>query len=144
MICAANSTTSNPATPRNATGRRCDTDPVKAVINVERYPMAVSQVAQTSLRAVIGRADPDTSLSDRDRINAELESVIDGPTEEPWGPHIERVEVKDVASPETMMRSISRQAEAERGRRARGIAADGEFQASAELAEAAPRTLRSV
>lgn len=91
-------------------------DPVKAVINVERYPMAVSQVAQTSLRAVIGRADLDTQLSDRDRINAELKSVIDGPTEEPWGLHIERVEVKDVSLPETMMRSMSRQAEAERGR----------------------------
>ncbi len=112
-------------------------DPVKAIINVERYHMAVSQVAQTSLRAVIGRADLDTLLSDRDRINAELKSVIDGPTQEPWGLHIERVEVKDVALPEEMRRSMSAQAEAERGRRARVIAADGEFQASAKLAEAA-------
>jgi regulator of protease activity HflC (stomatin/prohibitin superfamily) len=112
-------------------------DPVKAIINVEHYKMAVSQIAQTSLRAVIGRADLDTLLSDRDRINAELEAVIDGPTEEPWGLRIERVEVKDVALPDEMKRSMSRQAEAERGRRARVIAADGEFQASAKLAEAA-------
>ncbi len=112
-------------------------DPVKAIINVERYQMAVSQVAQTSLRAVIGRADLDTLLSDRDRINAELKAVIDGPTEQPWGLHIERVEVKDVALPDEMKRSMSRQAEAERGRRARVIAADGEFQASAKLAAAA-------
>ncbi|MFE9366752.1 slipin family protein [Streptomyces sp. NPDC006978] len=112
-------------------------DPVKAIINVEHYSMAVSQVAQTSLRAVIGRADLDTLLSERDRINAELKSVIDGPTEEPWGLHIERVEVKDVALPDSMKRSMSRQAEAERGRRARVIAADGEFQASTKLAEAA-------
>jgi regulator of protease activity HflC (stomatin/prohibitin superfamily) len=112
-------------------------DPVKAIINVEDYKFAVAQVAQTSLRAVIGRADLDTLLSDRDRINAELKAVIDGPTEEPWGLRIERVEVKDVALPDEMKRSMSRQAEAERGRRARVIAADGEFQASAKLAEAA-------
>jgi regulator of protease activity HflC (stomatin/prohibitin superfamily) len=112
-------------------------DPVKAVINVQDYPMAVSQVAQTSLRSVIGRADLDTLLSDRDRINSELKDVIDAPTEEPWGLHIERVEVKDVSLPEGMKRSMSRQAEAERERRARVIAADGEFQASAKLAQAA-------
>ena len=112
-------------------------DPVKAVINVQNYPMAVSQVAQTSLRSVIGRADLDTLLSDRDRINRELKDVIDAPTEEPWGLHIERVEVKDVSLPEGMKRSMSRQAEAERERRARVIAADGEFQASAKLAQAA-------
>jgi regulator of protease activity HflC (stomatin/prohibitin superfamily) len=112
-------------------------DPVKAVINVQNYPMAVSQVSQTSLRAVIGRADLDTLLSDRERINAELKTVIDAPTEEPWGLHIERVEVKDVSLPEGMKRSMSRQAEAERERRARVIAADGEFQASTKLAQAA-------
>jgi len=112
-------------------------DPVKAIINVQNYPMAVSQVSQTSLRSVIGRADLDTLLSDRERINAELKTVIDAPTEEPWGLHIERVEVKDVALPEGMKRSMSRQAEAERERRARVIAADGEFQASTKLAEAA-------
>ncbi|HEY4006293.1 MAG TPA: slipin family protein [Pseudonocardia sp.] len=112
-------------------------DPVKATMNVENYPQAVSQVSQTSLRSVIGRADLDTLLSDRDRINAELQAVIDAPTEGPWGLHIERVEVKDVALPEGMKRSMSRQAEAERERRARIIAADGEFQASAKLADAA-------
>jgi regulator of protease activity HflC (stomatin/prohibitin superfamily) len=113
------------------------TDPIKAIINVEHYPSAVSQVAQTSLRSVIGRADLDTLLSDRDQINAELTAVIDAPTEGPWGLHIERVEVKDIALPESMKRSMSRQAEAERERRARVIAADGEFQASAKLAQAA-------
>lgn len=112
-------------------------DPIKAVINVQHYPSAVSQVAQTSLRSIIGRVDLDTLLSDRDRINAELEAVIDTPTEGPWGIHIEHVEVKDVALPEGMKRSMSRQAEAERERRARVIAADGEFQASSKLAQAA-------
>jgi regulator of protease activity HflC (stomatin/prohibitin superfamily) len=113
------------------------TDPVRAIINVQHYPTAVSQVAQTSLRSVIGRADLDTLLSDRDQINSELQAVIDTPTEGPWGLHIDRVEVKDVALPEGMKRSMSRQAEAERERRARVIAADGEFQASAKLADAA-------
>lgn len=112
-------------------------DPVKAVMNVQDYLWAVSQVAQTSLRSVIGRADLDTLLSDREHINAELQGVIDGPTEEPWGLHIERVEVKDVALPEGMKRSMSRQAEAERERRARVIGADGELQASTKLAQAA-------
>src|ERR1700716_1336580 len=112
-------------------------DPIRAIINVQHYPTAVSQVAQTSLRSVIGRADLDTLLSDRDQINAELTAVIDAPTEGPWGLHIERVEVKDIALPEGMKRSMSRQAEAERERRARVIAADGEFQASTKLAQAA-------
>jgi regulator of protease activity HflC (stomatin/prohibitin superfamily) len=89
------------------------------------------------LRAVIGRADLDTLLSDREQINEQLKSVIDAPTEEPWGLRIERVEVKDIALPETMKRSMSRQAEAERERRARVIAADGEFQASQKLSQAA-------
>lgn len=112
-------------------------NPVSAIINVRDYPAAVSQVAQTSLRSVIGRADLDTLLSDRDHINAELKAVIDAPTEGPWGLTIERVEVKDVSLPEGMKRSMSRQAEAERERRARVIAADGEFQASSKLAQAA-------
>ncbi len=112
-------------------------DPVKAVINVQDYMHATSQVAQTSLRSVIGRADLDTLLSDRDQINAELKAVIDTPTEGPWGLHIERVEVKDVELPESMKRSMSRQAEAERERRARLITADGELQASTKLAQAA-------
>lgn len=112
-------------------------DPVKAVVNVQNYHHAVSQVAQTSLRSVIGHADMDQLLSERERVNAELKEVIDGPTEAPWGLGIERVEVKDVALPESMKRSMSRQAEAERERRARVIAADGEFQASKKLSEAA-------
>jgi regulator of protease activity HflC (stomatin/prohibitin superfamily) len=112
------------------------TDPVKAVVNVENYLGAVSQVAQTSLRSVIGRADLDTMLSDREQVNAELRAVIDTPTED-WGVSVDRVEVKDIALPEGMRRSMSRQAEAERDRRARVIAADGEYQASARLADAA-------
>lgn len=112
-------------------------DPVKAVVNVQNYHHAVSQVAQTSLRSVIGHADMDQLLSERERVNAELKEVIDGPTEVPWGLRIERVEVKDVALPESMKRSMSRQAEAERERRARVISADGEFQASKKLSEAA-------
>ncbi|SCL44070.1 Regulator of protease activity HflC, stomatin/prohibitin superfamily [Micromonospora citrea] len=111
-------------------------DPVKALVNVRDYPSAVLQVAQTALRSVIGKADLDTVLGDRDRVNAELKAVIDAPTEEPWGLLIERVEVKDVALPEGMKRSMSRQAEAERERRARVIAADGEYQASRRLADA--------
>lgn len=111
-------------------------DPAKAVVNVENYLGAVSQVAQTSLRSVIGRADLDTLLSDREQVNAELRAVIDTPTEE-WGVSVDRVEVKDIALPEGMRRSMSRQAEAERDRRARVISADGEFQASARLADAA-------
>jgi SPFH domain/Band 7 family protein len=87
-------------------------DPVKAIVNVWNYQSAVSQVAQTSLRSVIGRADLDTLLSDREQINTELKAVIDGPTEDPWGLHIERVEVKDISLPESMKRSMSRQAEA--------------------------------
>lgn len=112
------------------------TDPAKAVVNVENYLGAVSQVAQTSMRSVIGRADLDTMLSDREQVNAELRAVIDTPTEE-WGVSVDRVEIKDIALPEGMRRSMSRQAEAERDRRARVIAADGEFQASARLADAA-------
>lgn len=112
-------------------------DPVKALVNVRDYPNAVSQVSQTSLRAVIGRADLDTLLSDQEQINEQLKSVIDAPTEGPWGLRIERVELKDISLPETMKRSMSRQAEAERERRARVIAADGEFQASQKLSQAA-------
>jgi regulator of protease activity HflC (stomatin/prohibitin superfamily) len=112
-------------------------DAVKAVVNVQNYVYAVSQVAQTSLRSVIGKVELDMLLSDRDRINVDLRGVIDEPTEGPWGVKIERVEVKDVALPDSMKRSMSRQAEAERERRARVIAADGELQASQKLSEAA-------
>jgi regulator of protease activity HflC (stomatin/prohibitin superfamily) len=111
-------------------------DAVKALVNVQNYLFAVSQVAQTSLRSISGKSDLDELLSDRDRVNSELRAVIDEPTEGPWGVKIERVELKDVALPESMKRSMSRQAEAERERRARIIAADGELQASVKLAEA--------
>jgi regulator of protease activity HflC (stomatin/prohibitin superfamily) len=112
------------------------TDPVKAVVNVENYLGAVSQVARTSLRSVIGRADLDTMLSDRERVNAELRAVIDTPTDD-WGVSVDRVEIKDIALPESMRRAMAHQAEAERDRRARVIAADGEYQASTRLADAA-------
>ncbi|GAA4860897.1 slipin family protein [Saccharopolyspora cebuensis] len=111
-------------------------DPVKAVINVSDYLHATSQVAQTSLRSVIGRVDLDTLLTDRDQVNGELRGVIETPTDE-WGISIDRVETKEVSLPEGMQRSMSRQAEAERDRRARVINADGELQASQKLAEAA-------
>ncbi len=112
-------------------------DPVKAIINVQNYTYAVSQVAQTSLRSVIGHSDLDQLLSERDKVNAKLKEVIDAPTEEPWGIRVERVEVKDISLPDSMKRSMSRQAEAERERRARIISADGEYQASKKLAQAA-------
>jgi regulator of protease activity HflC (stomatin/prohibitin superfamily) len=112
-------------------------DPIKAIINVQNYTYAVSQVAQTSLRSVIGQSDMDQLLSEREKVNARLKETIDEPTEEPWGIRVERVEVKDVSLPESMKRSMSRQAEAERERRARIITADGEYQASKKLAQAA-------
>ena len=112
-------------------------NPVKAIINVQNYTYAVSQVAQTSLRSVIGQSDLDQLLSEREKVNAHLKEVIDAPTEEPWGIRVERVEVKDISLPESMKRSMSRQAEAERERRARIISADGEYQASKKLAQAA-------
>jgi regulator of protease activity HflC (stomatin/prohibitin superfamily) len=112
-------------------------DPVKAVVNVQNYLFAVSQQAQTSLRSVIGRSDMDELLTERDKVNKELRKIIDEPTEGPWGIRVERVEIKDVSLPEQMKRSMSRQAEAERERRARIITADGEFQASKRLAAAA-------
>jgi regulator of protease activity HflC (stomatin/prohibitin superfamily) len=104
---------------------------------VQNYTFAVSQVAQTSLRSVIGHSDLDQLLSERDKVNAKLKEVIDAPTEEPWGIRVERVEVKDISLPDSMKRSMSRQAEAERERRARIISADGEYQASKKLAQAA-------
>jgi regulator of protease activity HflC (stomatin/prohibitin superfamily) len=112
-------------------------DALKAIVNVQNYTYAMSQVTQTSLRSVIGQSDMDQLLSERDKINAKLKEVIDAPTEQPWGIRVERVELKDVSLPESMKRSMSRQAEAERERRARIIAADGEYQASKRLAQAA-------
>nr|WP_211771705.1 slipin family protein [Kutzneria sp. CA-103260] len=111
-------------------------DPVQAVVSVQDYQFAVSQVAQTSLRSIIGKSELDDLLSNRERLNEGLELMIDSPALG-WGVHIDRVEIKDVALPETMKRSMSRQAEAERERRARVISADGELQASHKLAQAA-------
>jgi len=112
-------------------------DPIKAVVNVQNYMFAVSQQAQTSLRSVIGQSEMDQLLAERDSVNRELRRIIDEPTEGPWGIRVERVELKDVNLPEGMKRSMSRQAEAERERRARIITADGEYQASKRLAAAA-------
>jgi regulator of protease activity HflC (stomatin/prohibitin superfamily) len=112
-------------------------DPVKATINVQNYMFAISQQSQTSLRSIIGQSDLQQLLSDRDTVNRELRRIIDEPTEGPWGVRVERVEVKDVSLPESMKRSMARQAEAEREKLARIITADGEFQASQRLAAAA-------
>jgi regulator of protease activity HflC (stomatin/prohibitin superfamily) len=112
-------------------------DPIKATINVQNYMFAISQQAQTSLRSIIGQSEMDQLLAERDSVNRELRRVIDEPTEGPWGIRVERVELKDVSLPDSMKRSMSRQAEAERERRARIITADGEYQASKRLAAAA-------
>jgi regulator of protease activity HflC (stomatin/prohibitin superfamily) len=111
-------------------------DPVRAIVNVQDYLFAVLQVAQTSLRSMIGKSELDDLLSNRERLNQGLEVMIDSPALA-WGVHIDRVEIKDVALPDSMKRSMSRQAEAERERRARVITADGELQASRTLAQAA-------
>jgi regulator of protease activity HflC (stomatin/prohibitin superfamily) len=112
-------------------------DPIKATVNVQDYMFAIGQQAQTSLRSIIGQSEMDQLLAERESVNRELRRVIDEPTEAPWGIRVERVEVKDVSLPEGMKRSMSRQAEAERERRARIITADGEYQASKRLAAAA-------
>jgi len=112
-------------------------EPIKATVNVQNYLFAVSQQAQTSLRSIIGQSEMDQLLAERDTVNRELRRIIDEPTEGPWGIRVERVEIKDVSLPESMKRSMSRQAEAERERRARIITADGEYQASKRLAAAA-------
>jgi regulator of protease activity HflC (stomatin/prohibitin superfamily) len=112
-------------------------DPIKAMINVQNYMFAISQQAQTSLRSIIGQSEMDQLLAERETVNKKLRNIIDEPTEGPWGIRVERVELKDVSLPEGMKRSMSRQAEAERERRARIITADGEYQASKRLAAAA-------
>jgi regulator of protease activity HflC (stomatin/prohibitin superfamily) len=111
-------------------------DAAAALVNVEDYKFAVSQMAQTSLRSIIGKSDLDDLLSNREKLNQGLELMIDSPAVE-WGVTIDRVEIKDVSLPETMKRSMARQAEADRDRRARVINADAELQASRKLAEAA-------
>jgi regulator of protease activity HflC (stomatin/prohibitin superfamily) len=111
-------------------------DPVRVVVDVQNYQAAVAQVAQASLRSIIGKSDLDDLLSNRERLNQGLELMIDSPAVD-WGVHIDRVDIKDVALPESMKRSMSRQAEAERERRSRVITAEGELQASQKLAQAA-------
>jgi regulator of protease activity HflC (stomatin/prohibitin superfamily) len=111
-------------------------DPTKAVLQVENYLYATSQIAQTTLRSTLGEADLDDLLSKREKINQELQMVIDRHTE-PWGIKVSTVEVKNVDLPQEMQRAIARQAEAERERRATVINAEGELQASQKLQEAA-------
>ncbi|MCX4968684.1 slipin family protein [Streptomyces sp. NBC_00654] len=111
-------------------------DAASAVVQVEDYRFAVSQMAQTSLRSIIGKSDLDDLLSNREKLNQGLELMIDSPAVG-WGVQIDRVEIKDVSLPETMKRSMARQAEADRERRARVINADAELQASKKLAQAA-------
>lgn len=111
-------------------------DPASAIVEVEDYRFAVLQMAQTSLRSIIGKSDLDDLLSNREKLNQGLELMIDSPAVG-WGVQIDRVEIKDVSLPETMKRSMARQAEADRERRARVINADAELQASKKLAEAA-------
>ncbi|MFF3379168.1 slipin family protein [Streptomyces sp. NPDC002680] len=111
-------------------------DAANALVQVEDYRFAVSQMAQTSLRSIIGKSDLDDLLSNREKLNQGLELMIDSPAMG-WGVQIDRVEIKDVSLPDTMKRSMARQAEADRERRARIINADAELQASKKLAEAA-------
>jgi regulator of protease activity HflC (stomatin/prohibitin superfamily) len=111
-------------------------DAPSSVVEVERYLMATSQIAQTTLRSVLGRADLDMLLSERERLNEALQQIIDEQTD-PWGVKVTAVEIKDVGIPPGMQRAMARQAEAERERRARVIQAEGEYQASERLRNAA-------
>ena len=111
-------------------------DPNKAVVEVENYLYATSQLAQTTLRSVVGQADLDELLSQRDKLNLKLQDILDKHTE-PWGIKVSLVETKQVDLPENMQRAIARQAEAEREKRAKIIHAEGEFQAAEKLTQAA-------
>jgi regulator of protease activity HflC (stomatin/prohibitin superfamily) len=113
-------------------------EPNKAVVEVENYLYATSQLAQTTLRSVCGQAELDHLLSERDRINQQIQEILDEQTD-PWGIKVVSVEVKHIDLPQEMQRAMARQAEAERDRRAKVINAEGEFQASTRLAEAAAR-----
>ena len=112
------------------------TDPARAINEVEQYAVATSQIAQTTLRSVLGRAELDDLLAERDQLNDSLRRIIDEQTE-PWGIKVTTVEIKDVEIPEAMQRAMARQAEAERERRAKIINAEGEFQAAQKVYEAA-------
>jgi regulator of protease activity HflC (stomatin/prohibitin superfamily) len=111
-------------------------DPQSSVLEVEDFMGATLQIAQTTLRSVLGKAELDTLLSERERLNESLQQIIDEQTE-PWGIKVTIVEIKDVEIPENMQHALARQAEAERNRRAKVINSEGEFQAAAKLAEAA-------
>ncbi len=113
-------------------------DPNKSVIEVENYVLATSQISQTTLRSVLGQKDLDDLLTNREAINEELQTIIDQQTD-PWGVKVSAVEVKDVEIPQQMQRAMARQAESERERRAKIIAAEGEYQASQRLKQAADR-----
>ena len=113
-------------------------DPNKSVIEVENHVVATSQISQTTLRSVLGQRDLDDLLTNREEINNELQKIIDGQTD-PWGIKVSVVEVKDVEIPQQMQRAMARQAESERERRAKIIAAEGEYQASQRLRQAADR-----
>ncbi len=111
--------------------------PIDAIINVEDYKKATSQIALTTLRSVLGQSDLDELLAHREQINAKLSTIIDAQTEEPWGVRVTVMEVKDVLLPESMQRAMARQAESEREKRAKVIHAEGEYQAAQTLADAA-------
>jgi regulator of protease activity HflC (stomatin/prohibitin superfamily) len=113
-------------------------DPNKSVIEVENHVLATSQISQTTLRSVLGQKDLDDLLTNREQINDELQNIIDEQTD-PWGIKVSVVEVKDVEIPQNMQRAMARQAESERERRAKIIAAEGEYQASERLRQAADR-----
>jgi regulator of protease activity HflC (stomatin/prohibitin superfamily) len=113
-------------------------DPNRSVIEVENHVLATSQISQTTLRSVLGQKDLDELLTNREEINEELQSIIDEQTD-PWGVKVSVVEVKDVEIPSQMQRAMARQAESERERRAKIIAAEGEYQASERLRQAADR-----
>jgi regulator of protease activity HflC (stomatin/prohibitin superfamily) len=117
-------------------------DPLKAILAVENYAVATSQIAQTTLRSLLGRADLDTLLAHREDLNSDLRAIIEKMTE-PWGVQVRVVEIKDVEIPESMQRAMAREAEAERERRAKVINARGELQASEELRQAAETLSKS-
>src|SRR5881392_4511708 len=111
-------------------------DPNNAIVEVENFLLATSQISQTALRSVLGKAELDQLLSERERLNEDLQKIIDESTE-PWGVKVTTVEIKDVEIPEQMQRAMARQAEAERERRAKIINSEGEYQAAQKLADAA-------
>lgn len=111
-------------------------DPARSIVKIEKYVLATSQIAQTTLRSVLGQVELDDLLARREKINKELQKIIDEQTD-PWGVKVSTVEIKDVELPQSIQRAFAKQAEAERERRAKIISAEGEFQASEKLSKAA-------